>query len=71
KPHVIHGANRVSPEQYARIEGAFAERLSRLAHDEPIPYRSQNGGDYDDDLVLKPGLEGTSQGFAMRIREQR
>jgi NAD(P)H dehydrogenase (quinone) len=71
KPHVIHGANRVSAEEYERLERAFAARLATLADDEPIPYRSQNGGDYDDHLVLKPGLEGSTQGFAMRIRPRR
>jgi NAD(P)H dehydrogenase (quinone) len=67
-PHVICGSNRVSSEEYARIEADLGKRLAGLATDPTIPYRSQNGGDYDDDLVLKPGLEGNRQGPAIRLR---
>lgn len=67
--HVINEANRISPERYAELEAALARRLATLFTDAPIPYRSQNGGDYDDDLVLKPGLEGEARGAALRIRQ--
>lgn len=70
RAHVIHNANRVSDEDYGRLEAALAARLAVLATEEPIPYRSQNGGDYDDDLTLKPGLEGPVQGLAMRLRRE-
>lgn len=69
QPHVIHGANRVTPEEYALLEQALAERLAGLAGEAPIPYRSQNGGDYDEDLVLKPGLEGNTGGLSIRLRK--
>ena len=68
QPHVIHGANRVTEEDYARLEQVLAARLVGLTSEQPIPFRSQNGGDYDDDLVLKPGLEGNASGPAIRIR---
>ncbi|MFM9942864.1 MAG: NAD(P)H-dependent oxidoreductase [Hyphomicrobiaceae bacterium] len=68
-PHVIHGANRVSLEEYARLEADLAARLATLATATPIPYRSQNGGDYDDDLVLKPGLGGARRGWSLRVRD--
>lgn len=71
RPHVIHGSNRVSPEDYARMETALAARLSGLATDAPLPFRTQNGGDYDDELVLKPGLGGDREGIALRLREGR
>lgn len=67
-PMIIHGANRVSSSEYAQHEAALAQRLATLATVEPIPYRSQNGGDYDDNLVLKPGLEGDVRGPAIRLR---
>ena len=63
RPHVICGSNRVSDEQYARLEAALGARLAGLASEPPLPFRSQNGGDYDDDLVLKPGLEGDARGL--------
>ena len=68
--HVIYNANRVSPEGYREMEQGLALRLDGLFTDAPIPYRTQNGGDYDDDLALKPGLEGDSRGFAMRLRPE-
>lgn len=68
-PHVIHSANRVDAAQHAAIEKALAQRLAGLATDAPIPYRSQNGGDYGDDLVLKPGLDVGASGLtAARLR---
>jgi NAD(P)H dehydrogenase (quinone) len=68
--HIIHRANRVSGDAYAKLEAELAQRLATLATAEPIAYRSQNGGDYDDDLVLKPGLEGDVRGSALRIRSK-
>lgn len=68
-PHVIHGANRVSPDEYALIEAGLAARLAGLASEEPLPFRAQNSGDYDSDLVLKPELAGTPQGLiATRLK---
>jgi len=67
-PHLIHGANRVSDLEYRQIETALAARLATLATDTPIPYRSQNSGDYDEDLVLKSGLEGEASGPSIRLR---
>ena len=69
KPHLIHGANRVSENEYARLEVELAARLATLATDVPIPYRAQNGGDYDDNLVLKTALGGETLGLtATRLR---
>jgi NAD(P)H dehydrogenase (quinone) len=71
KPHLIHSANHVREEDYPRLEAALAARLATLATDAPIPYRAQNGGDYDDDLVLKTAPGGESAGLtAARLRPQ-
>jgi NAD(P)H dehydrogenase (quinone) len=63
-PLVFAGSNRVSSTQFKVLEQRLAERLDTLATAEPIPYRSQNGGDYDDELVLRPGLEGGRAGLS-------
>ncbi|WP_037316000.1 NAD(P)H-dependent oxidoreductase [Amycolatopsis orientalis] len=61
-PLTICGADRVSPEQYDAAADALRERLRTLSTSDPIPFRSQNGGDYDEDLVLRdhlaPGRSG-------------
>jgi len=63
-----HGTNRVAEEQFAALREAYTARLEGLFSDAPIAFRSQNGGDYDDDLTLSPGLgEGTS-GLALHRR---
>ena len=53
-PHPVHGADRVSPEAYATAISGLERCLQDLWTAEPLPYRHQNGGDYDDDLVLDP-----------------
>ena len=68
-PHVIHGANRVDDAEYARLEAELGRRLSTLMSEAPLPFRPQNGGDYDDTLVLKPGLGGSRLGWSLRLRD--
>jgi NAD(P)H dehydrogenase (quinone) len=45
-------------EEVEGIKLAYRERLLTLETTPVIPYRSQNGGDYDGRQVLKPGREG-------------
>ncbi|WP_030615574.1 NAD(P)H-dependent oxidoreductase [Streptomyces sclerotialus] len=55
-PLLVPAANRVSDDQYATAADRLRDRLRTLATTPPLPYRTQNGGDYDEDLVLRPGL---------------
>ena len=55
-PHPLHGADWVSPEGYAAAVSDLERCLSDLWKAEPLRYRHQNGGDYDNDLVLDPRL---------------
>ncbi|AUI63530.1 NAD(P)H-dependent oxidoreductase [Amycolatopsis sp. BJA-103] len=61
-PLTICGADRVSPEQYDDAVATLHGRLRTLSTRDPIPFRSQNGGDYDEHLVLRaelaPGRSG-------------
>lgn len=61
----VHGANRVEPPQFAAARDAFAARLSRLFDDAAIPYRSQNGGDYDGHLCLRADAAPGRVGLAL------
>lgn len=68
-PFLIHGANRMSPEEYETVQAALGARLAALQTTPPIAYRSQNGGDYDDDFVLRPGIaEGIDGLTRLRVR---
>ena len=60
-----HGCNRVTDEQFPVIRDAYTARLENLFTDAPIAFRSQNGGDYEDDLTLKAGLSEGAKGFAL------
>ncbi|MFI7387272.1 NAD(P)H-dependent oxidoreductase [Streptomyces sp. NPDC049813] len=53
-PFVTYGADRATPEDYARTAEALKERLHALPHARPLPYRHESSGDYDRDLVLDP-----------------
>ena len=61
-PLAIHGADRISAEEYEDAATALRKRLAGLPSDAPIPYRCETGGDYDDELVLRaeiaPGESG-------------
>lgn len=71
-PFVVYESGRVDAERYAQLEEQLEQRLLTLESTEPIPYRTQNGGDYElPSLVLKPGLESPgAQGFALHLRPE-
>jgi NAD(P)H dehydrogenase (quinone) len=63
-PVAIHGADRVDSESYAAAAALVRDRVAALEHTEPLPFRSQNGGDYDD-LVLRPHLAPGAAGLGV------
>ncbi|WP_236790650.1 NAD(P)H-dependent oxidoreductase [Amycolatopsis sp. GM8] len=64
-PFVVHGSDRAGAPEFERAAKELRARLETLGTDEPIPYRPQNGGDYDEDLVLKPEFSGGHTGLAV------
>ncbi|MEW2530998.1 NAD(P)H-dependent oxidoreductase [Streptomyces sp. NPDC047071] len=63
-PLLVHGADRVDDAAYAFHANVLRQRLEDLPHTEPLPFRHQNGGDYDEDLVLRPELNPHAIGTA-------
>lgn len=53
-PVVINDAVRLSAADYDAAAECLRDRLVALPDTEPIPFRYQNGGDYDEHLVLNP-----------------
>ncbi|MPZ93300.1 MAG: flavodoxin family protein [Propionibacteriales bacterium] len=66
-PVAVYGADRMSPEQYAMAAAQVVQRVTAIEHTAPIPFRHQNGGDYDDDLVLRPELAPASSGVGVHV----
>ncbi|WP_033217875.1 NAD(P)H-dependent oxidoreductase [Kitasatospora phosalacinea] len=69
-PFVVHGADRLTEEQYRAATEAWERRLLTLETTEPIPFRRQNFGDYEiPALHLKDGLEPAGRtGFGLHVR---
>ncbi|MER5966929.1 NAD(P)H-dependent oxidoreductase [Streptomyces sp. NPDC002057] len=63
-PLLVHGADRMDATAYAAHADALRRRLKDLPHTRPLPFRRQNGGDYDENLVLRPELDSATTGLA-------
>jgi NAD(P)H dehydrogenase (quinone) len=62
-PVFVHSANRLSDEEYQVAAAELRSRLTTADTTPPIPYRSQNGGDYDDHMLLKPHVAASRTGL--------
>lgn len=62
---IHHGTIRVDSERFSAIADDLLARLSRIDAIEPIPYRTQAGGDYDRSLRLRDGLGCDATGFGL------
>ncbi|MFJ9924341.1 NAD(P)H-dependent oxidoreductase [Streptomyces rubiginosohelvolus] len=69
-PVLVHGADRMEEADYPLRAGMLHQRLEDLPHTKPLPFRRQNGGDYDDDLVLRPELSPQMTGSAAHYRSR-
>ncbi|MFG2720171.1 NAD(P)H-dependent oxidoreductase [Streptomyces sp. NPDC048416] len=69
-PFVLHGADRMTAEDYPGVAKAWQQRLHTLESTDPIPFRRQNFGDYAiPSLHLKEGLEPAGRtGFGLHTR---
>ncbi len=63
-PFPVFQSDRLSEARWEEVAAAFKVRLADLFTQTPIPYRTQNGGDYDGQQVLKPGLGAGETGTA-------
>lgn len=66
-PVAVYGADRVSHEQFAEARELLRARLGTLETGDPIPFRTQNGGDYDEDLVLRSEHAPGETGLAVHL----
>ncbi|HEX7759665.1 MAG TPA: NAD(P)H-dependent oxidoreductase [Caulobacteraceae bacterium] len=67
EPFALYQADRVTEETWPELADAYRRRLEGLFTDEPIPFRTQNGGHYDGTQVLKPGLGDGESGTRIHL----
>ena len=67
QPFAVYGSDRLDPDGWRGVAEKFKDRLSGLFTDAPIPYRTQNGGHYDRDRRLKPGLGDQESGTRIHL----
>lgn len=68
-PFVVYQSDRVSDERWPGIADALRARMRSLFTAPHIPYRTQNGGHYDGQQVLKPGLGGGEGGVRIHLAQ--
>ncbi|MFV3415972.1 NAD(P)H-dependent oxidoreductase [Pseudomonas nitroreducens] len=67
-PYLVYRTSRVDAERYAQIERELGERLDTLQTTPPIPFRRQNGGDYEiPALTLREEINQGATGFAAHL----
>lgn len=69
--HTVYGAAHFNAAaQVDAAKSAWRRRVERLFEDTPIPFRSQNGGDYPDQRTLRDDLAPGCTGFSAHIDEE-
>lgn len=68
-PFVVYQSSRMDAERLQRTQADLAQRLDSLATTAPLPFRAQNGGDYDiPSLALRADLAPGQQGLGVHLR---
>ena len=68
-PLVIYRADKTDDQRYAEHRQRLFERLDTLQQIAPLPYRQQNGGDYEiPALTLRPELAEGKSGNAIHLK---
>lgn len=68
-PVLVASADRMNETDYAAAESNLLQRVKGLPTDRPIPYRTQNGGDYDRRFVLRSTIDAENTG--LRVHTER
>lgn len=55
-PFVLASSDRVSEKEYPVVAAALRDRVRTLPTTEPIPFRPEDGGDYNEHRVLRPEI---------------
>lgn len=67
-PVAIYNTNHLTARDYEAAAAELRTRLREADTTEPIPYRPQNGGDYDDRMTLRPDIAPARTGLDAHTR---
>lgn len=67
-PHIIYQVHGLTEERLNKEIMAFEHRLATLENTPVLPYRYQNGGDYDDEQQLKEHLINGKSGLSIHLK---
>lgn len=68
-PFVVDAANRMSDCEYDTVAKGLRERLRTLPSEAAIPFRYQDRGDYDENLVLRADIVPGQGGLAVHYAD--
>jgi len=66
-PFAVYQSDRLTEAEWPAVAEAYRRRITGLFSDRPIAYRTQNGGHYDGQQVLKPGLGAGETGTRIHL----
>jgi len=70
-PFVAFRTVRTTPEEFAQVRDRYVARLLAAGDAQPIAYRFENGGDYDETGRLRAGLGEGRCGLRLHLDEER
>ncbi|NJP67185.1 NAD(P)H-dependent oxidoreductase [Streptomyces spiramenti] len=68
-PLLVGSADRATEADADAAVAALRARLRGLETEEPIPFRAESSGDYDDELRLRPGVAPGASGLEAHLSE--
>ncbi|MGE4240148.1 NAD(P)H-dependent oxidoreductase [Ramlibacter sp.] len=66
-PFVAFRTVRTTPQEFVQLRDRYVARLLAAGDEAPIPYRFENGGDYDEAGQLREGVAEGETGFAAHL----
>ena len=67
RTHATYGTGRITPEGVEAAKAAWRARLQGVFDEAPLPFRSQNGGDFPDGHALAEHVAPDRTGFEAHL----
>jgi NAD(P)H dehydrogenase (quinone) len=67
---VVYRTVRLPEREFRAVGDAYVQRLLTIGTTEPIPYRTENGGDFADGMTLNPEVGAGEAGLSLYRRRE-